>query len=154
MCPWPPSVISVAEFLLSLQMRPDILICRLGALQQILWLFQSSANTDKVTVVTGLRAGTCKEIFLGCKEPENKINEQKIWEVNASLVFGRVWLGQWWEAQPLSLLSHCSAQFRCKSSPEHGAGPALGAPWQLFQLLPKFPAREGGLQTHQLPSLG
>lgn len=82
--------ISLGEFLLSLQMRPDILICRLGALQQILWLFHSSGNTDKVTLVRGWRAGTCKEISLAWKEPEDEINEQKIREVNANVVFGRV----------------------------------------------------------------
>lgn len=137
MCPWPLEGVSLAEFLLSLQMSPGILICGLGALQEFLGLFHSSGNTDKATVVRGLRAGTCKEISLGWKEPEHKINEKKIREVNVSL--GEwLWLGQWWEAQPLSLLSHCSAQFRCMSCPEHKA---LQAPWQLSQLLPKFPAR-------------
>lgn len=58
-------------------MRHDTLICSLYAFQQILWLSCGFENTDNVTVVKGLRTGTCKEFSLGWKEPEDKINEQK-----------------------------------------------------------------------------
>lgn len=76
--------ISSAEYQLPLQMRHDILIRRLYTSQQILWLFYSFGNTDKVTVVVGLKTGTCKEFSLGRKEPEDKINEKKIWEMNSN----------------------------------------------------------------------
>lgn len=92
MCPWPPCMCKgflQQNFCFS----PDETWhshLQAGGFAADLWLFHSSGNTDKVTVVRGLRAGTCKEISLGWKEPEDKINEQKIWEVNVNLVFGRV----------------------------------------------------------------
>lgn len=103
--------ISSAQYQLRPQMRHDILICRLYAFQQILWLFYSFGNTDKLTAVIGLTTGTCKEFSLGREEPEAKINEQKIWEASSNLLRIVLVIGS--EAAPVQ--HHSVPLFSCLS---------------------------------------